>query len=424
MTKGRAINDPKEYHGRQRRYLENETTWFLAETGHLATDFVKGYAQGLFSDSPDEWTTIYARFADVAKPSAATTKNFDDYKQIVVVRPTIDYIRPGTKIAAMGNTWLVTNPANISGGDGQSIIQRCKATWNHLDFYGNVLREPMVIETDRAMASAPDSQVSGQITKGYFNAIVQYNEHTKQLRTNSRIILGTGAYSITGFSDFEMEFTGDYDSVRLIRFTLRYEEPNEAIDDMENHVAGGKAFSWDIELSGKTTMNVGDTEQFTAISTRNGEPVTATREHPINYIFESSDEDIATIDTSGNVTAVANGEAVISAYLFQNPKIRNEMTITVEDAEADPHVSFLDTVPEQIKIYESATIEAAYFENGEATGEKVYFILDGAKSGAYSYTITGNEIEITCWSGSVEPLTLTAQYGNYSATAQIELLGL
>ena len=132
MTKGRAINDPKEYHGRQRRYLENETTWFLAETGHLATDFIKAQAQGLFSETPDEWTTIYARFADVAKPSAATTKNFDDYKQIVVVKPTIDYIRPGTKIVAMGNTWLVTNPANISGGDGQSIIQRCKAAWNHL----------------------------------------------------------------------------------------------------------------------------------------------------------------------------------------------------------------------------------------------------------------------------------------------------
>lgn len=424
MTKGRAINDPKEYHGRQRRYLENETTWFLAETGHLATDFIKAQAQGLFSETPDEWTTIYARFADVAKPSAATTKNFDDYKQIVVVKPTIDYIRPGTKIVAMGNTWLVTNPANISGGDGQSIIQRCKAAWNHLDYYGNVLSEPLVIETERAMASAPDSQVSGQITKGYFNAVAQYNEHTKELRTNSRMILGTGAYSITGFSDFEMEFTGDYDSVRLIYFTLRYEEPNDAIDDMANHVAGGKSFSWDIEISGNTTMNIGDIEKLTAISTRNGEAVYPTKKHPITYLFESSNEGVATVDQSGNVTAVSEGQATITAYLFQNQDIKKEVTISVVETDAEPHVAFLDTVPEKIKVYESTTIEAAYFENGEDTGEPVYFILDGADQSAYSYSIAGNEIVIECWSGSVKPLTLTAQHGNYSVTAQIEMIGI
>jgi hypothetical protein len=171
-------------------------------------------------------------------------------------------------------------------------------------------------------------------------------------------------------------------------------------------------------------MNIGDTEKLTAISTRNGEAVYPTKKHPITYLFEASNESIATVDQSGNVTAVSEGQATITAYLFQNQDIKKEVTISVVETDAEPHVAFLDTVPEQIKIYERATIEAAYFENGEDTGEPVYFILDGADQSAYSYSIAGNEIVIECWSGSVKPLTLTAQHGNYSVTAQIEMIGI
>ena len=42
---------------------------------------------------------------------------------------------------------------------------------------------------------------------------------------------GTGAYKVTGYSDFHTEFTGDYGSLRLLYFTIRYEEPNYSIDD-------------------------------------------------------------------------------------------------------------------------------------------------------------------------------------------------
>lgn len=168
-------------------------------------------------------------------------------------------MRQGTKINTMGCTWLVTNPSNLSNTVGNGIAQRCNAVWNYLDYYGNVMSEPIVVENLRAHASTPDDQQSALITKGYFVLVMQYNEATAQLDTNSRIILGTAAYVITGYSDFSQEFTGDYSTIRLLSFDARYEEPNYVIDDMENHVAGGKTFSWEIGISGPPSLKVGTT---------------------------------------------------------------------------------------------------------------------------------------------------------------------
>lgn len=235
-------NNPARYADRQRQYFDPETRRFIQDTAKYASDFMSVQVQGLSENDPTEWGTYRMRLADVVRPSSAIQRHFDDYKQFLFESAKIEYVRPGTKFVTMGNTWLVTNPANVSGASGSGICRRCNAVWNHLDAEGNILSEPLIVENERANANDSDAQNSLLISKGYFNVICQYNQETAQINTNTRMILGKGAYRVTGFSDFETEFTGDYSTVRLLSFTVRYEEPNPVIDDMENHVAGGKTF--------------------------------------------------------------------------------------------------------------------------------------------------------------------------------------
>ena len=391
-----------------------------------ASDMINAMAQGLYADAPDAWTPCKIRMADLVRPSAAIQRDFDEYKQIIMEDPRLNYVAPGTKFIAMGSTWLAVNPMNISQTDGSGVIRRCQTTWNHYDYYGNILKEPLIVETARASANDNDFQQWELIPTGYFNILCQNNAYTAQLNTNSRMILGKGAYRITGFSDFLSEFTEDDSAVRLLRFSARYEEPNDRIDDMENRIAGGKEFSWVISLDGTPTITAGNTTQITAKSVRNGSVVVSTSEYPISYVWTSSDETVATVDSTGLATGVGAGTSTITCTLEQNDSITASVSVTVEEpAQDQPSVRFLTAIPTKLNAYDSTTIRAAYFEGGEQTAKHVAFELSGAPYGAYT-TESGNNGEITvfCWVGSVTPLTVTARHGNVSVSAMISLVGM
>lgn len=417
-------NQPAEYRDREHRYFERQTTRYVTEMAKYSSDYFSARAQGLYPDAPEEWTDVKIRLADVIKPSAATTRKFDDFKNLLIAEPPIDYVRPGTKFECMGNTWICVNAANISSPIGNGIVRRCNAVWNYLDFYGNVHSEPIIADKLLANANDSDDQQSMLITKGYFNVIAQYNDATRQLDTNSRMILGTGAYRVTGYSDFQTEFTGDYSSVRLLEFTIRYEEPNDVIDDLERHVAGGKSFDWEISAAAKTVLRPGETAQIIAESRRNGEPVQSTEEHPVSYLYYTSAAEIADVDEHGHITGVSEGQANIIVALAQNPACSAEFTVTVQSSETEDHIEFLGTVPEKIGAYRSAELTAAVFAGGEETDEPVQWELSGAERAAYSFEENGNSLLIRCWGSSRHPLTVTAKHNNIRTSAEIALEGV
>lgn len=417
-------NEPMQYDGRQRQYFSPESRTFTQAMARYSSDFVEAQVQGLDEADPFKWQTRMIRMADVVKPTAAIQRNFDDYKMILFADRDIEYITPGSKIVAMGSTWLAINPLNVSGSDGASVIRRCNAVWNFYDYYGNVVSEPMVVENTRANANDNDTQQTIQISKGYFNVICQYNENTRQIDTNTRMILGTGAYRVTGYSDFETEFTGDYSSIRTLSFSIRYEEANSVIDDMENHVAGGKSFSWVVSVSGPASMHPNGTAQFTAQCVRNGETVHSTTENPISYIWESSDESVVTVDDFGIVTAVGTGSATIRVKVSQNTALHENYGITVTKS-ADG-VEFTSMPPVRLGAYETACVTAAYFEDGQEQPDALTWTFTGADANAYSAVVDtdGKTVCIDCYGYSELPLIVTAGYGVYTARATILLEGI
>lgn len=417
-------NTPTQYNGRQHQYFSPETRTFTQMIAQYSSDFVEAQMQGINPDNPYEYQTRMIRMADIVKPTAAIQRNFDDYKTILVADRDIEYIMPGSKIVAMGNTWLVVNPLNVSGSDGAAVVRRCNAVWNFLDFYGNIQSEPLVVENTRANANDSDNQQSLLITKGYFNVICQANENTRQIDTNTRFILGSAAYRVTGYSDFEMEFTGDYSSVRTYSYTIRYEEPNSTIDDMVNHIAGGKTFSWDVSISAADTLRVGVAEQFTAKSVRNGEIVPQSESNPVSYVWSTSDENVLTVNESGVVTAIAEGYAQITATLEQNPAY--SATVGVRVTETAIGVQYINSPPKTLDAYESTTISAAYFENGEETDEPLEWTFSRADETAYAYKVAadGKSATVTCYGYSEKPLTITAAHNGYEMPVKICLEGI
>lgn len=421
-TVARRTNAPKQYSGRRKQYTGDATALFYAERARYATDFVDARVQGLAPGDFYAWSAQRMRISDTVKQGANLNRRTDDQKEYLLENRSIDYVPEGAKVETMGSTWLVTNPANLSSAAGSGIMRRCNATWNHLDWYGNIRKEPLVVEKQQAMANSNDTQDISLIMQGYFNIICQRNPETDELDQNSRLILGRRAFQITGYSDVTQEFTGEDESTHLLYFAARIQEPDETIDDLARRVAGGKTFSWEIRISGTTVLSAGATAQMTAESLRCGDAVAGGDEkHPVSYFWETSDESVATVDASGLVTAVSAGSCTITARLAQNPEIESKITLSVADDKSGAEVRFLTEPPEMIGAYDAATLRAAYYEGGEKKDNAVTWEISGASEEAYTAAALGNQLTVQNWGGSETPLTVTANYGNASVSADIRL---
>lgn len=406
-------NEPGQYADRGYPYLVTPSSRYYQEYAKYASDYFTGVeAQGLDPNNAYKWEVITMRMADLVKTSAAMQRQFDNHKMVLLDKMKYAYVPRGAKFVVMGSVWLCTNPENISGGDGIGVVQRCNATWRHLDWYGNVLAEPFVVETDILRANAPDPQYQMNIVKGYFNVKCQFNSETAQINDNTRMIFGSSCYVVTGFSDFFQEFTGNDCSVRMLEFTIRKDEVNKTIDDLENHVAGGLTFTWEVVVSGPTAVKAGEEIEMSISSIRCNEPVASTEEHPINYIWESSDENVATVDENGVVTGVSEGECEITATLEQNPEKKTSVSITVSE---ESTLAWARTPPLALSAYETAVLEVT---------KDAEWVFSGADPQAYSVQIDGNRAQVSCWAGSIEPLTVTVRAGESELSAVIPLVGI
>lgn len=418
-----VTNRPAQYNDRRNPYFGDDTARFVQVYGKYASDYTACRVQGLDSDPNKfyEWSDQLIRLADARKKGNAIDRPIDNYKEFLFVDRRIEYVPEGAKMETMGSTWLVTNPANISSAVGGGIIRRCNTTWNHLDWYGNVLKEPMVVENVKLNANANDFQETVLIMQGYFNIIIQRNVETADLDVNSRMILGRMAYQITGYSDVAQEFTGDEESVRLLRFTARMTEPDREKDDLVNRVANAYPFTWEVNVGGKAVMSTGEKAKFTAASLRNGTAADGDSTHPASYLWYSSDEAVCQVDTEGNVTAVGDGDCVITAVLMQNPEWSGSYAVSVARNVSGVHWS-ADPV-ERLSPYQTAVLTAVYTENGAETEDAVVWTYSGVDESAYTAEEDGNTVTITCWAGSVTPLQVTASCKGQSVSAEIALEG-
>lgn len=418
--------EPSQYADRANEYYSAETLSFVDEYARYSSDYCEAEIQGLNPSEPFEYTTVHIRLADIITSSASATQQMDNKKNILIAEKEYTYLRKGAKVRTMGSTWLVINPANISNGDGKGIIQKCDALWHYLDYYGNVCAEPLAIGQDYLRANDPDAQRNTMIAKGYFEAKMQYNDATKQLlQNNTRMILGSGAYYLSGFMDFIQEFTDDEKSVNILQFNMRYTDPNYAIDDMENKVANGLTFHWDIKLEApKSEMQVGDSIQIIPTSYRTNEnsteQVESTEEYPIDYIWRCYPDDVCAVDWRGNVTALSEGECTVTATLMQNQSVKTTYTITVSES-INNGFKISTTNTGYLRAYESALFSAIL--NGDLVAD-VKWTLSGADESAYSYSEDNGILTVKCWNGNTEALVIKAEYEGKSDEFKTWLIGL
>lgn len=416
-------NVPTQYKDRQYQYLADRRTLFDEARDYLATDFVKARVQGL-KDNFYEWTETEIRLSDVSTQSvtAFDSKEYDNFKEILFRSRSIDYIPVGAYIETMGSIWMVVNPGNMSSPTTNAIIARCRAHWAFYDEYGNIQWEPLVIDRRTMLSNRNESPENLVLMEGYFNVKCQKNANTIKLRDNQRLILGSYAYHITGYTDFFEEFTGDDDSAHVINFTVRREEPEEH-DDLVNHIADGLRFTWGAELLGPDTLSIGESASVVPHMLLNGEVVLPSENSPQTWTFTTTDETVVSVSPTGVIRGESTGDAIVTATLEQNPTLQAIIQVSVNEATGE--VRFKSVVPPMVQQYSSIVVDAAYFIGGVEQSDALEWNFEGANEWDYTATVSldGKSCTLTCDSASNSDLIVTVSHGDISKSASIELVG-
>lgn len=392
--------------GEQTQYFADATRRQIREMAKYATDYFAAQVQGLDTENPEEQGWYEIRVADVfSSLGISATSKQDDWKNVFFRSSAIDYIPMGTKFFFWNNVWLADNPSNIASVAGNALVRRCNTVWNSLDYYGNIVSEPFVIANIATKANANTDTEFMKLADAYSDCVMQANEWTlANLRENTRIVLGTGVYAVRGLANYIREFTNDATSVRLLHFSMAYQEPVET-DDMVNQVANGLAFSWEITADVPRNMTVGQTATIIPASIRNGETPTET----VSYIFESLTPEIATVSSTGDVETISVGQAKIKCTLEQNPNISTTFTIEVANA---AEFGWASSVPTSLPQFTRVTL---------ITTQNATWTVTGGMQNAFDYTTTDNSITITCYYPVDIPITVTATNGTETLTATIAL---
>lgn len=413
----RAYNDGSL----QTQYFQNETQAYTQQMGPYASNVYTAECQGLNPDKFYDWQTVQIRSIRAAQAQTGETMP-DDWQRIYLINPArYTYIPQGAMLKYADNTWIVYKGKNMEAILGAAIVRRCNAVINVLDWYGNIVHVPMSYSKMGTLGNATHATENTITSKNYIACICQLNEYSRQFYENTRIILGNTAYAMRGLDDFTREFTDDPDSVHLMTFTIERVEV-QPFDNVELGVADYEGFSWNLMVDYNNSMRQGMTQQLSVKSKRNNETVESSTEHPISYYYESSDETVLTVDEYGVVTAVGEGEADITVSLAQNPSVIKTVHIEVPAA-SSAYVAFTSTLPATMHETDAITVSAAYYENGVAQFDTVEFTFSGPEDGAFTVAqLNGNTYRVTSYHASQKPLTVTATYGGYSATAEIYLV--
>lgn len=397
-----------------------QTALMYQKIAPYAGNVFEARIQGLDYDDFYKWSDVLLRAAPVVDASTGDNMN-PDWQRIMVIDRHIDFIPAGAYVEFNGNTWIVYNPDNVTSDIGTAVVQRCNATYNTLDWYGNLVKTPMVVVKGKVLASSPYYMEYSSIMDGYGHVLLQYNEATKAVHDNTRFLLGNSAYSFYGVVNYAQEFTGNDDSVHIIKSDFRVNEIIET-DDRENRVADGKGFSFDIDVPESVSCIVNRAIPLRPVCRRNGEVVTDTAEHPITLTFFTDDSSIATA-YDGDIRGVSAGNTEAHVIISENPSITKTVSVTVEDSTTNDYVSFIGGIPATAPVFSSFTVHAAYFNDGEKTSDPVSFACSGVPDNAYTLTDNGdNTSTIDVWTAS-GTLVIVASAHGMSETAEVVLEG-
>ena len=362
--------------------------------------------------------------------ATTTDRISDDYRKLLF--KDLDHSTSlGWQYQFDDNIWITTNIDKIKSLTTAVTVRRCNNVLRWYDENGGYYEVPCaisyLIKENRDYSTAGSNIV---VPSGMIECVVQYNEKANKIKPNQRFLFGNSSNWISwrveggGINNFLNRKTSDNTSAGFITLSMAVDYVNEEEDDLVNGVANhifDNAYT--IELNQTTITG-------SATQTRTLQAVVRLGTSIVNrtVTWSSSDTTKATVNSSGVVTFVANGSAIITCSLENNPSVYDSCAVTVSATPSD--VYQIVYTPEQNNVLESTNVTWTFtlYKNGVAQADAFTFVLNPrtVPSTKYTYLVVDNNNFIVQNLGKYvdDYLTVTATSGAYSKALNIFLRGV
>ena len=352
----------------------------------------------------------------------------DDYKTFIFMP---DYPKPyyGQKYKWNNDYWLVVNTNNDGSLSVSAEMRRCNNVLRFFDENGNKIYEPCIMDYELRFTNNNETP---PITIGNKEQKIwcQKNARTESIKPNDKFLFGTPNQRVAirvyagGIKNFLNDTTEDDNSPSLTEFYLEDYQISEELDDLVNGFANAYVNNFSVQLnSDETQYNTNIDSQLTATVYKNGNAIN------VPVVWSSSDETVATVDSTGLVHTISEGQTTISVGMKDNTTISDSVTITVSNA-VTPDSYEIRIMPNIDYILQdnSTTFTCYLYKNGIQQTDAFTFkdVSVGVPKSNYiinvinenTFSVTNNQKYLNA------PVIVECTSGDYSTNYTITLRGL
>jgi len=250
----------------------------------------------------------------------------DDWKEFLSPEPDFD-LPYGLYLRWKNNYWIVYNKENFDYPTRGVICRRCITTFNWIDEWGNLREYPVSIGKPKEASDYVNVQFTNP---GGFNVFyMQLDQYSKYIRPNDRFMVGNDGYWTSykvqggGVANYLREETMNATSTGLLSLICFTYEGNDDTDNLEIGVANyyEKIFTMELDqyeiqqYSGFSTKIIPTIKRGTVIKDN------------VELSWQSSDENIVTVDEDGIITLINEGEADVICTMTKNDSVTKSVHI-------------------------------------------------------------------------------------------------
>jgi hypothetical protein len=309
------------------------------------------------------------------------------------------------------NYWIVVNSEGIKSLAASVTVKRCNNTLRWLETTtGKIYSAPCSIEylvkQNRDYSTAGSALV---VPSGSIEIITQFNDTSNKIQPSQRFLFGNQGnwqgYKIMGggINNFNGLETLDALSAGILRISLYYAQKGDGeVDDLVNGIADVGEYSYVLTIPSTATLQTGKNLILTPTLTLNG----ITNGSALTWTSNKSS--VATVNSSGVVTSVGAGSAIITCSMTGNSVVSDTCSLTVSASSLDTYE--IRITPDVNFVLEGITQNflVKLWKNGIIQGDSFTFDLLG------SNTVPASKFDLTFIDGNNFSIKNIGRYLNAS----------
>ena len=311
----------------------------------------------------------------------------DDYRKLIFrdlnFKPAL-----GSRYRFNNNIWIVYSTDNIKSIHSSCYVRRCNNTINVQDKYGNIHQEPCIVDIKPTKSGITEQEyMSTPVARQVL--MYQYNQWTKPLFVNSRIMFNRQVYKIGSIMELDRTETFNENSINLVKCYVDNDLVNE-YDNEDLQVADYKNYNYSINV----VSDLVGVEHSSGILQAN---VLLDKEQTNEAVFwYSSDDSVISINKeTGEYQMLNSGNAIIYAKMANNENFYSKVNVEVSNEQLNIYKNIISPNTCYIPLNNTQEYQVCEILNGYATDTQFDIHVSGMKDKYFDFSQKGNKFKIT-----------------------------